>query len=238
MSDAPDDKIKKRIRALLMKTVENGVTEGEAMLAAAKAAELMEKYDLETSELAEPVEEIGRANLDIDPALSDAIWRMGNAVSELCSCKFIVYARSRNRVEFVGYDSDRAIAAYLLEICARALKDGAAAEDRRNALFRQNIRVRKRLGFIEGMSERLADRIFRLAWARRCKLSGNGLVPVKQARIDEFVGALPIAPIRQSIMDDEAYENGRTAADAVQLTQAVGNGSVVPLLKIAHDGRR
>jgi hypothetical protein len=36
----------RRIRGLLSKTTENGATEAEAMLAAAKARELMDKYRL------------------------------------------------------------------------------------------------------------------------------------------------------------------------------------------------
>jgi hypothetical protein len=40
-------KIIERVRALLAMTTKNGCTEAEAMTAAAKAAELMEEYDLE-----------------------------------------------------------------------------------------------------------------------------------------------------------------------------------------------
>lgn len=232
MSSTADDKIKRRIRGLLSKTVDNGVTEGEAMLAAAKAAELMEKYDIETADLEEPVEGIGGAELHIDPALSDAIWRMGNAIAELCTCRFLVYPRTRTKVEFVGYDTDREIAAYLLEICARALKDGAAAEDRRNSLFRHNIRLRKRLGFIEGMSGRLSERIKELAWARRSRISGNALVPVKMAKINEHVGDIPTSSIRQSIMDDDSFEDGRNHADTLQLVEAVGDKRRTPLRAI------
>ncbi|NTF18036.1 DUF2786 domain-containing protein [Agrobacterium rubi] len=229
MTEAHDDKIKRRIRGLLSKTLDNGVTESEAMLAAAKAAELMEKYDIETADLEEPVEGIGAAELHIDPALSDAIWRMGNAIAELCSCRFLVYTRTRTRVEFVGYDTDRQIAVYLLEICARALKDGAESEDRRNALFRQNIRMRKRLGFIEGMSGRLDKRIRKLAWIRREKASANALVPVKMAKINDHVGDIPISTIRQSIIDDDAFKAGEMQADTIQLVEAVGTGRGHPI---------
>ena len=39
-------KIAARIRALLAKTVENGCTEAEALSAAAKVAELLDRHDL------------------------------------------------------------------------------------------------------------------------------------------------------------------------------------------------
>ena len=225
-----DDRIKRRIRGLLSKTVDRGVTEAEAMLAAAKAAELMEKYDLDQADLEEAVEGIGAAELHIDPALSDALWRIGNAIAELCTCRFLVYPRTRKKVEFVGYDTDREIAAYLMEICARALKDEADLEDRRNGLFRHNIRLRKRLGFIEGMTTRLAERIRKLAWARKAKQTANALVVTKMDKINEHVGDIPASQIRQSIMDDEAFEEGRRRADAVQLTQGVRDaGRDLPL---------
>ncbi|MNU52828.1 hypothetical protein D3C71_418480 [compost metagenome] len=220
MTDTQNDSIKKKIRALLSKTVDNGVTEGEAMLAAAKAAELMEKYDIETADLEEPVESIGEATLDIDPAVSDALWRIGTAIGELCMCKFLVYQINRSKVVFVGYDSDREIAAYLMQVCARALKTETEAEDRRNNLYVHRVRFRKRLGFIEGMSTRLAERISRLAWKR--KQGGTGLVVVKMDKINEHVGDIDSVTPRESIRDDVSWKNGRKKADSVHLSQAVG----------------
>lgn len=220
MTDTQNDSIKKKIRALLSKTVENGVTEGEAMLAAAKAAELMEKYDIETGDLEEPVEGIGEARLDIDPAMSDALWRIGIAIGELCMCKFLVYQINRSKVVFVGYDSDREIAAYLMEVCARALKNETEAEDRRNNLYVHRVRLRKRLGFIEGMSTRLAERISKLAWKR--KQGGTGLVVVKMDKINEHIGDIDSVTPRESIRDDASWANGRKKADSVRLSQAVG----------------
>jgi Protein of unknown function (DUF2786). len=222
MTDKQNESIKKKIRALLSKTVDRGVTESEALSAAAKAAELMEKHDIEMADLEEPVEGIGAAALDIDPALSDALWKFGNAIAELCSCRFLVYPTLRTKVEFVGYDTDREIAVYLMEICARALKAEADAEDRRNALFVKRVRLRKRLGFIEGMASRLDERISKLAWARKAKpAAGNELVVTKMAKINDFVGDIDAAKARKSIIDDESFELGRKRADAVQLTQGI-----------------
>lgn len=230
MTDTPEDKIKKRIRALLSKTVENGVTEGEAMLAAAKAGELMEKYDIETADLEEPVDGIGEAELDIDPAVSDALWRIGTAIGELCMCKFLVYQINRSKVVFVGYDSDREIAAYLMKVCARALKHETEAEDRRNNLYVHRVRFRKRLGFIEGMSTRLAERISKLAWKR--KQGGTGLVVVKMDKINEHVGDIDSVSPRESIRDDDSWKNGRRKADSVHLSQAVGADGTPGILSL------
>lgn len=227
MTDSPNEtellKIKRRIRGLLSKTVDAGVTEGEAMLAAAKAAELLEKYDIELAELQEPVDEVGRVMLHIDPATSDALWRIGSAIANLCDCRCIVYPVMRDKLSFVGYEGDRDIAAYLMGICARALKTEADAEDKRNALFRINIRKRRRLGLIEGMSDRLIERLDDLAWARRRKTVANALVPVKAKKIDEEVGDIPTARSRRTISDDDSWLSGWLKAENVSLKQAITN---------------
>ena len=45
------DKLKLRIQALRAKTMDNGCTEAEAMMAAAKVAELLDRYDLTLSDV-------------------------------------------------------------------------------------------------------------------------------------------------------------------------------------------
>jgi hypothetical protein len=230
-------KIKRRIRGLLSKTVEAGVTEGEAMLAAAKAAELLEKYDVEMAEIEEPVDEVGRVMLDIHPATSDALWRIGTAIANLCACRCVVYPTKREALSFVGYEADRDIAAYLMGICGRALKTEADAEDKRNALFRINIRKRRRLGFIEGMGDRLVERLNDLAWARRQKTSANALVPEKAAKIDEFIGDIPAAKSRRTISDDGSWLSGWLKAEDVGLNQAISHGDGDLVLGI-EDRRR
>ena len=45
------DKLKTRIQALRAKTIDNGCTEAEALLAAAKVAELLDRYDLSLTDV-------------------------------------------------------------------------------------------------------------------------------------------------------------------------------------------
>ncbi|HSH99404.1 MAG TPA: DUF2786 domain-containing protein, partial [Reyranella sp.] len=45
------DKLRTRIQGLRAKTIANGCTEGEAMAAAAKVAELLDRYDLSLSDV-------------------------------------------------------------------------------------------------------------------------------------------------------------------------------------------
>jgi Protein of unknown function (DUF2786). len=45
------DKLKLRIQALRAKTIDNGCTEDEALSAAAKVAELLDRYDLSLTDI-------------------------------------------------------------------------------------------------------------------------------------------------------------------------------------------
>ena len=55
MDQSPDlaalDKLKLRIQALRAKTIDNGCTEDEALSAAAKVAELLDRYDLSLTDI-------------------------------------------------------------------------------------------------------------------------------------------------------------------------------------------
>ncbi len=61
MSATDLDKLTARIQALRAKTIDNGCTEDEALAAAAKVAELLDRYDLSLSDVelrAEPCQQL------------------------------------------------------------------------------------------------------------------------------------------------------------------------------------
>src|SRR5215467_2386473 len=59
MTETPDmDRLRAKIRALFAKTIEAGATEAEAMTAAAKARELIDKYQVDMSIVEEMVRDI------------------------------------------------------------------------------------------------------------------------------------------------------------------------------------
>ena len=61
MSATDLDKLTARIQALRAKTIDNGCTEDEALTAAAKVAELLDRYDLSLSDVelrAEPCQHL------------------------------------------------------------------------------------------------------------------------------------------------------------------------------------
>lgn len=246
MTDNRDDarikKIKNRIRALLMKTVENGATEGEAVSAAEKAAELMAEYDIEfgdikTAQTDAPTEK----HASFDPELDDSLWKIASAISKLCHCKVWAHVGIPGKLTFLGDDIDSSIAAYLMTVCERAVRTETKKATLGFALYRRNIRHRKRLGFIAGMTERLAVRIRELAWQRE-RAAKTGLVPSKMAKIDDWIKAKDIqfshSGVHGTITDPVAEAMGKARANEVPLNRGLGeNGSPenlsTPILSIA-----
>lgn len=81
----------KKIKSLMAKTTENGCTESEALLAAKKAAELMQRYNLSLSQIeieSEKYDADGRrfATGNVKRHFHGVV-HCANNVAELCGCK-------------------------------------------------------------------------------------------------------------------------------------------------------
>src|SRR5258708_34625341 len=118
------DRLKARIQALRAKTIDNGCTEDEALAAAAKVAELLDRYDLTLTEVelrAAPCEQIAyetrhRKRMPLDECIG--------SVAEFCHCRVW---RERNpggqaRYVFFGLPADIGAAHYLAELIDGAVR--------------------------------------------------------------------------------------------------------------------
>jgi len=139
-------KLIEKVRALLQKTAENGCTEGEAMAAAAKAAELMAQFDLTMTDV-----EIGATECTERPMAAPArdhpIQWVLTAVAHFTDTRVWLSKQphfaqapqtdlfghaSRGRTEwlaeyvFFGFEPDVEVAHYLVDICKTAMDRGAA----------------------------------------------------------------------------------------------------------------
>jgi len=220
-----------KVRALLAKTIENGATESEALFAAAKAAELMAKYDLEMDEVEAREAGVKQSQRMMDPVFAKHLARVCGAIAELCGVKTWgdgSGALLRNQT-FFGLPHDVEVADYLAEICERAMKnDLARASSQGGWALRP-----RRIGmlsdsFLEGMSRRLAERISELAWTRK-KATGSALVPVKDALIEQAMAdkGIELEDSRLGLrdIDPATFRQGRAAGDKVGLNAAVtGSG--------------
>jgi hypothetical protein len=221
------------IRALRAKTVENGCTEGEALAAAAKVAELLAEYNMSADEAelrASPFD--GQTHSVPDDDVGTRLWKPATAIAELVGARYWTTAPGVHPVEhtYFGFDHEVEIAGYLLEICERAMRSAEARMQRSLALFRPARRRMQIIPFLDGMADRLRERILAM---KPPVPAGTGLVLVRKDLIDAAMKArginLRTTAGRSSRSDEETYRQGRRAAEDVALN---------PGLRTAQDARR
>jgi hypothetical protein len=190
------ERLIQRIQGLRAKTVERGCTEEEALAAAEKVAELLDRHGLSLSELdfrAQPCDGIGiqtnrRRFAPIDSCVP--------AIAAFFDCRTWVEQSKGEpmRYVFFGLRGDVAAAQYLYELVERAFETetdrfragplyAAMAGERRSATNSFQI------GLARGIARKLND----LAAARQASrrgATGRDLVPVKAAMVDEELGKL------------------------------------------------
>src|SRR5947207_1835876 len=118
------DKLKTRIQALRAKTTDNGCTEAEALLAAAKVAELLDRYDLSLTDVEireapcerREYETYRKKRIPLDDCIG--------AIANFCDCRVW---REKNqacesRYVFFGLRSDIEVAHYLTELIDTAVR--------------------------------------------------------------------------------------------------------------------
>lgn len=220
-------KIAARIRALLAKTVENGCTEDEAISAAAKAAEMLARYQLTLDEVEMRETPFERHSERHDDAVGERLWKVAAAISDLTGATYWQSSAGVWPIEihFFGFNHEVEVARYLLEICARAMRQSQGRVERENALLRPAPRRRIVLPFLDGMADRLRARILALVPP---KPTGTGLVVlrdqlVKAAMVEAGIH-LQDRRMRESHDHEAAYADGLRAADSVTLNRGVASG--------------
>jgi hypothetical protein len=220
------DKIAGRIRALLAKTVENGCTEEEALSAARLAASLLAKYNMKIDEATVRENRITQQQHVEEDIVGERLWKVAREIAELTGSR---YWRSRAGVHpieitFFGFEHEVAIAAYLLEICARATREAADSVWRENALLVLRKRRAAMVAFVDGMIDRLAERLAEMR-PPAAESSGRDLVPLRNQLIDDALArnglTLDRKRERGSRDFDLNYLFGAAAGDRVRLNKGV-----------------
>jgi len=218
------DKLMQRIRALREKTVEQGCTEQEALAAAEKVAELLDRYGLSLNELdlrKQKCEGIGvETGRKRRGPIDDCI---GN-VAAFFECR--VWAETDEdgtiRYIFFGMPGDVQASAYLYDLIVQAFASETAAFQR-GELYRSmdsGARRSATTSFHAGLAHGIADKLQTLRSARdaaRDQSGGRALVPVKQSLIDEELEQLGLSlrsvqASRRRVVRD-AYGAGKEAGE-------------------------
>jgi hypothetical protein len=217
-----------RIRSLLAKTIENGCTEAEAMMAASKAAEMMDEHDIRTIDLSEKsvFVELIRSGVRHDILKRN----LGIAVAKYCGCYMIL---SGMDMKLMGRDMDIVMAEWLYDTlvayCARGLKDHMSGKH----LLPSNQKTMLKNGFILGAVRRISERLEEMMKVRVVQSNALVLSRVSEAKeaaiakIEANGGKLKDARKARSIYAGQSsMDAGRAHGDRANLSRPIsGNGN-------------
>ncbi len=234
----PDNKLQEavsgRIRALMAKTIENGATEAEAMSAAAKARELMDKYRLTMSDVEIQAEPIVTEDVDREHAVrTSAADYCLPGLRAYCGVQAWYYKThgGPRRVRLFGLKADVEMARYLYEMIGGAVTVETRAFFKtpawKNSLNRRNACSSFQVGMTCRINARLQEMAAALAPIAKTA-NGTALVVVKGALVKEAFDALHLrfSSSSRSGMpagDGGAYLAGRAAGERVNLSRPVSS---------------
>ncbi len=217
------ERLVQRIQGLRAKTVAQGCTEQEALAAAEKVAELLDRHGLSLGELdfrAQPCDGVGiqtdrRRFAPIDSCIPD--------IASFFDCRvWVERAKGRAlRYVFFGLRGDVTAAQYLHELVERAFETETNAF-RAGSLYAEMAGERRSAtnSFQIGLSRGIAGKLRAMQAARaasRRSASGRDLVPLKAAMVNEELAKLGL--------DLHACEMGqrkRVLTDAFAAGEAAG----------------
>jgi hypothetical protein len=227
------ERLVQRIQGLRAKTVAQGCTEQEALAAAEKVAELLDRYGLSLGELdfrAQACEGIG---IQTDRRRFAPIDQCVNPIAAFFDCRVWV-ERAKDaplRYVFFGLRADVTAAQYAYELVERAF-DTETDAFRAGDLYARMAGDRRSAtnSFQIGLARGIADKLNRLRAAReaaRHSASGRDLVPVKAAMVEEELAKLGLDfQTRGSASGSrrvlaEAYREGEAAGQRFEVTPGI-----------------
>jgi len=226
------DKLKLRIQALRAKTIDNGCTEDEALSAAAKVAELLDRHDLSLTDVelrAAPCERrVYETHRKKRIPLDDCI----GAIAHFCDCRVWREKNAAGETSYVffGLRSDIEVAHYLTELIDTAVRTelGRFKTSADYARFRHQQRHLANASFALGMVTSVAARLTAMKAGRDQvnQSTGRGLVVLKTSVVDAEFDKLGLNLRAQRstsrMVSMTAYEAGGAAGAALPISPGIG----------------
>jgi uncharacterized protein DUF2786 len=225
------DRLKTRIQGLRSKTTNNGCTEAEALLAAAKVAELLDRYDLSLTDVEirdaaceqREYETYRKKRVPIDGCIG--------AIANFCDCRVW---REKNqagdaRYVFFGLRSDIEVAHYLTEVIDNAVRFelGRYKMSPGYRRFRHQDRHIANSSFTLGMVASIANKLKALKRERDVVNNGTGrdLVVLKTSVVDAELEKLDLKlrTVRRTtrMVAPAAYEAGGVAGASLAINPGI-----------------
>jgi hypothetical protein len=228
------DDIIRRVKALMEKTVAAGCSEAEAMAASEAATRLMNKYELELTDI-KIAEQANCQEFDINVGYKTTppSFMTAGAIAYLTDTR--AWTRKDRagfpHLVFFGFETDVIVAQYIFAIIERSMLHAWMAY-KIEADYKGASTVRRRAlqeGFDAGMAGRIDTRLRRMKDEQRRENSASGrdLVVLKRPIVDAELAKLGIhftahRAGRARPMNGAAYEAGQRAGDNVAFNKGVG----------------
>lgn len=236
VSDPGLEKTLARIRGLREKTTDRGCTEDEAMAAAEKVAELMDRYGIETTEESLRGQTCESAGFDTGRKKSGAIDNCLLAIGRFCGCRAWMDTAEdgTRRNVFFGLPADVAGASYLYERVEAAFETETDAFKSSEAYFahpdsgsRRSAVHSFQLGLASGISRKLDSLLSKRDAAK--EPTGRAIVVAKDGVIEDELDLLGMSFTTKrsssSYRCGASYEEGRKAGEKFQHTHGIGFGA-------------
>ena len=225
------DRLKTRIQGLRSKTTDNGCTEAEALLAATKVAELLDRYDLSLTDVEirnSPCEQreyqtYRKKRIPLDDCVG--------AVANFCDCRVWREKSQAGKARYVffGLRSDIEVAHYLTELIDNAVRSelGRYKNSAGYRRFRHQDRHMANSSFTLGMVASIADKLTAMKRERDAVKNGTGrdLVVLKASVVDAELAKLDLqlrtVPGATRIVSPAAYEAGETAGASLAINPEI-----------------
>jgi hypothetical protein len=221
------DKLKSRLQALRSKTTANGCTEEEALSAAAKVAELLDRHDLSLSDLEIREEQCEQSTIDTNRKQRQPISACIPAIAEYCDCK--VWREKDEmgiRYVFFGLRPSIEMAHYVYDVIATAMHTAWLhyARSRRFIRYGQD----EKGSFLFGMAVSIADKLNAMKASRdeaNRVSSGRDLMVVRHAIVESEFAKLDLNLRRGRASGKKvapgAFEAGQEAGQSLALHPGV-----------------
>ena len=237
MIERPDlaalDKLKSRIQGLRSKTIDNGCTEGEALLAAAKVAELLNHYDLSLTDVEIRDAPCERREYETHRKKRIPLDYCIGAIASFCDCRVWREKESAGNARsiFFGFRSDIEVAHYLTGVIDNAVRTelGRYKTSAPYLRFRYQERHVANRSFALGMVASIADKLAAMKIERDAINAGTGrdLVVIKASVVETEMGklGLKLRTVRRStrMVSPLAYEEGGIAGTALAINPGISD---------------
>jgi hypothetical protein len=224
------DSLVQKLQALQNMTVANGCTESEALVAAGKAAELLERYGLSMQELkaAAPNQLCDQNTLNCGrPRYTHEVQFLAPVIAEFTKTKtWITRTATEVQMTFFGLKADVQIASYLFNIFRAAMETEWTLYWACHAV-EQHVNSRTvRKSFMLGMAKRMYTRICELmekAKSAPVPSASREIVVLRAEIVEKAFNELNFRfkrtpKIKTGSFDSEAFAAGLLAGDKVSIS--------------------